>query len=272
MEKLTYIDTFNIIVKYLQQNIGEIVQRRYTNCNNDKIGNEFGLEEVFPETFKINAPNYINYNTIIDAITTLCRMGVVRKSTGPITTSGNNIGAIKGFYLPYRYALTEQGITWINKINSENLDFIYTSPHHFSEILDSFTSMFGDGFIQAAKEACSCYVSTCYLACCVMVGLSAEIVFIKANEIINNIKIDKDKHLRMWKLKDNISNALKNNTDKNKLDSFSNLIIDYRNDNAHGFNKKADEFVAYDSLSRLIRLCRFMDEKWIELNISGQTN
>jgi hypothetical protein len=192
----------------------------------------------------------------LDAAWHLCQRGILRSGVNSLKHTPTPSGLV--------YSITSQGRKWLQ----EQGEFIYKTPIHFSEILATYDSLFGSGFKQRAQEACSTYLFGCYLSTCVMCGAAAESIILKiaiANEP------DKEEILKEYesrggtkKIIDRVFGHLEGKH-KNAHSTFNDLLKYRRDDSGHGQHIDISEFDAYDSLSRLIWLSKFIDKNFSDI-------
>ena len=134
-------------------------------------------------------------------------------------------------------------------------------------MLAEYRDLFGVGFHQRSQEAIKCYGAHAYVACAAMCGAAAESVILAA--AIH--KTDEDRVLSQYKAasgRKRIENLLvgKARTQlKDEYAGYSVLLRYWRDESAHGTQSSVQDNEAYTSLALLLRLCKFINDHWLEL-------
>jgi hypothetical protein len=105
---------------------------------------------------------------LYDAAWELCRIGVLRP--GEFAPRGQSMA--RGF--GDGYVLTKFGREWVKQASRRPI----VDPSRLSQVLQTFSEHFGDGYAQRATEAVATYRTANYLASCVMAGAAAESILL----------------------------------------------------------------------------------------------
>jgi hypothetical protein len=254
-------DAYSHLINYLKLGHNDPLNNRECDVYIPNLVLDFLKKrgEVPRNTYPLDSPRVKELTPYFaDAAWCLSRMGILRP--GAKFSSINNPKDQMG------YTLTGQGLKWVQANTSE---FLYKSPSHFSEILDKFSNLYGDGFKSRSQEACSAYSVGLYFSACAMSGAAAESIMLK----VAILKQDKseDEILQSYESRNGVKWILDYVTGKarkeirERLGIFSQLIKYRRDSSSHGKALEINEFDAYDSVSRLIWLSIFIKDNLKEV-------
>jgi hypothetical protein len=131
------------------------------------------LSRNFQDTQALQLINSNLFRAVSDALWELCRRGILR----PGTNHTNNLYATVN-ELHEGFTVTTYGLEWLNTYTQE--DVLPATPDRFTQIFDSFQSLFGKSYFRRAKEAVGCFQGGNYLASCVMCGTAVESILLSA--------------------------------------------------------------------------------------------
>ncbi|MCG7898001.1 MAG: hypothetical protein JAY85_06040 [Candidatus Thiodiazotropha weberae] len=190
----------------------------------------------------------------------LCRRGILRPGVNKHQAQATEEGSAGA-----GYSITPFGAQWLEEADHDN--WVPTEPGRFAEMLAEYRDLFGVGFHQRSQEAIKCYGAHAYVACAAMCGAAAESVILAA--AIH--KTDEDRVLSQYKAasgRKRIENLLvgKARTQlKDEYAGYSVLLRYWRDESAHGTQSSVQDNEAYTSLALLLRLCKFINDHWLEL-------
>lgn len=193
--------------------------------------------------------------TFYDAAWELCRRGILRPGVSDPTREGCKDG-----YAGAGYSVTPFGQTWARESTAD--DYVPTEPQRFAKILEPSRARFGPIFHERAQEAVRCYMAHAYLACCAMCGAAAETVLLTAAVA----KFGEDEASTLYSAgRSRLQTRLLGQASEDvrrDFEKLSSLLTYWRNGAAHGRTANIGDAEAYVSLATLIRLARFVDERW----------
>jgi hypothetical protein len=138
-------------------------------------------------------------------------------------------------------------------------------PGSLAKTLSSYKKRYGEGFYQRAMEAIRCRDSQAWLACCTMVGAAAESILLA---VAINKSGNEDAVLATYSRASGRSAILKEIVGKsseyirNNLNTFSEIISNWRNEAAHGKETVLDTANADELLRQLLLMCQWVDKYW----------
>jgi len=194
----------------------------------------------------------------------LCRRGILRPgvhSYNAQATSDGNAGA--------GYSITPFGHRWLEESGHD--DFVPTEPGRFAEMLNGFRDRFGPGFHQRSQEAIRCYGAHAFLACTVMCGAAVESVIL-ATAIARHGEGKVLAEYRTASGRRKVESLIVGKARVQLQDEYrgyTTLLNYWRDESAHGMASEIQDNEAYTSLAMLLRLCKFIDDRWNELTTSA---
>jgi hypothetical protein len=199
---------------------------------------------------------HINTEPYFVAAWQLARMGIL----APVPAIRINEGDITQ---RDEFVLTEQGRGWLSDSSVDPV--LPAEQTRFKNALDAQAPRYGKVFRDRAIEALRCYNAHCFYACCVMCGAAAEAILLEVAAAKADDRTGVEADLRTAKGRDKLLNRIKsqrNAFEQKALDQFIDLTAYYRDDAAHGIDAPIDEEAAHLALVTLLRLARFVGDRW----------
>ena len=203
-------------------------------------------------------PDYLEEEKFIplyDAAWELCRIGVLRP--GEFAPRARAMARAFGD----GYVLTKFGREWVKQASQRPI----VDPSRLSQVLQTFSKHFGDGYAQRATEAVATYRTANYLASCVMAGAAAESILLAlaiAKEK-NETKVLGEYNTRGGRR--SITKLLVRGVTQSVAAQFETAlqVLHYwRDDAGHGSMTTISETEAHASLTQLLRLAQFASDHW----------
>lgn len=201
------------------------------------------------------------YSVFEEAAWELAKRGIVRpgvKSRNGQTGDGGG------------YSLTAEGHRKLPKL--DNSDLLLTQPGSLAKAFQSFQERFGGGFAQRSQEALKCRNAEAWLACCAMAGAAAESVLLAtAIEKTDDEKNVLDKYGRAGgrkKVLDMVNQGLSAHV-AGQLRNFSGLILNWRDEAAHGKSSRLSTANADEALRTLLHMCQWVEKEWDTLTLAN---
>jgi hypothetical protein len=192
---------------------------------------------------------------LYDAAWELCRIGVLRP--GEFAPRGQSMA--RGF--GDGYVLTKFGREWVKQASRRPI----VDPSRLSQVLQTFSEHFGDGYAQRATEAVATYRTANYLASCVMAGAAAESILLALAVIKekNETKVLDEYNTsggrrRMTKL---LTRGVTQSVAA-QFETALQVLHYWRDDAGHGSMTTISEIEAHASLTQLLRLAQFASDHW----------
>jgi hypothetical protein len=206
-----------------------------------------------------------------DAAWELARRGILRPAAAvPDGQSAANHMGQRVNASPFfgdGYSLTAWGREWVNNAAAERL-LMPSDPGRITEVLNQFKSRFGAGYAQRATEAVADWRAGNYLSACTMAGAAAESILIAT--AIGKIR-DEAKVLVEYRGASGRGRIIKRMTGNAasgigaQFQDALGILSYWRDDAAHGLASTIGEIDAYEAISRLLRLARFVSDNWAAL-------
>jgi hypothetical protein len=191
---------------------------------------------------------------IYDAVWELCRIGVLRPGQfAPRGMTQTTFGD--------HYVVTTFGRQWLKSASERPL----VDASRLNQLLHSFSSRFGAGYAQRAKEAVTTYRTANWLAACVMAGAAAESILIalavaKSGEeerILVTYNGPSGRKRTTKLVLDGVGASL-----QQQLEDALFVLHYWRDSASHGVATEITEIQAHASLMQLLRLAQFADKHW----------
>jgi hypothetical protein len=192
----------------------------------------------------------------------LCRIGVLRP--GEFAPRGMSHPKMFGD----QYVITAFGREWLQSAKERPI----IDSSRLAQLLNTFSTRFGDGYAQRASEAVGTYRTANWLAASVMAGAAAESILIalavaKSGDERRVLKTYNGPSGRAATTK-MVLNCVRPSLQQHLENAL--LVLHYWRDSAsHGVASSITEIEAHASLMQLLRLAQFADKNWDPLTGSA---
>jgi hypothetical protein len=229
--------------------------RRYGYDLYARHGAEVAAQRLHPNDHNLRERTTIDLSSLfLEAAWELCRRGIVRPG---IRRTGDQAVDEGG------YSLTAAGRAALENLDAASI--ILAQPGSLAATLGGYRNRFGDGFHQRAMEAIKCRNAEAWLACCAMVGASAESVLLaiairKVGNEEQVLRTYRSARGRQAVLNFIVGQA--NAQTRTTLTTFAGIISLWRDDAAHGQISPISTANADEALRQLLHMCQWVVQEW----------
>lgn len=234
--------------------------RRYGYDLYARHGAEVAARLLHPHDHNLREQAVIGLSSVfMEAAWELCRRGIVRPG---VTRSGEQAVEEGG------YSLTAGGRTALANLDAASI--VLAQPGSLAATLGGYQGRFGNGFHQRALEAIRCRNAEAWLACCAMVGASAESVLLAI--AIQKVG-DEEQVLRTYRSARgrqavlNLIVGQANAQTRTTLTTFAGIVSLWRDDAAHGQASPISTANADEALRQLLHMCQWVAQEWDALTV-----